>query len=112
MVGPIITGPMAQAVGWRSFWWLNVAILAFNTITLTFTFPETKWHRTHPSEITNASPATAGVTSDTSSADRGDFPTKGVDTVETRRKGPMSDLAHSGTAQQDPYLGRGNLSKA
>lgn len=42
---------MALHVGWRSFWWLNVAAFAFIIVISVFLFPETKWHRLHPQEI-------------------------------------------------------------
>ncbi|XHG01819.1 hypothetical protein AWENTII_005190 [Aspergillus wentii] len=42
---------MAQHVGWRSFFWLNVALLGVVLVLLLFLFPETKWHRAHPAEI-------------------------------------------------------------
>jgi len=45
MVGPIIAGSMAQNVGWRSFWWLYVAMNAFTILCCVFLFPETKFHR-------------------------------------------------------------------
>jgi len=54
MVGPIVAGAMALHVGWRNFWWLNVALFAAVLILLVFFFPETKWHRVHPSELARA----------------------------------------------------------
>ena len=36
---------MAQTVGWRSFWWLNVALNTLAFLTVLVGFPETKWHR-------------------------------------------------------------------
>lgn len=27
MVGPIVAGPMTATTGWRSFWWLNFALI-------------------------------------------------------------------------------------
>lgn len=45
IVGPIISGPMAEHSGWRSFWWLNVAMQGVVLVLLFFLFPETKWQR-------------------------------------------------------------------
>lgn len=45
MVGLIIAGAMASSVGWRNFWWLNVAINTFVFFAVLVSFPETKWHR-------------------------------------------------------------------
>ncbi|KAL4798382.1 MFS transporter [Aspergillus venezuelensis] len=47
MVGPIISGPMAEHVGWRSFFWFNTALLAFVLVLAIFLFPETKYSRNH-----------------------------------------------------------------
>jgi MFS family permease len=44
-VGPIIAGNMAQALGWRSFFWLCTGISSLNFFSLLFLFPETKYHR-------------------------------------------------------------------
>ena len=44
-LGPIMSGNIAAAHGWRSFFWLTVALALFVTILLIFTFPETKYHR-------------------------------------------------------------------
>ena len=51
MVGPIIAGPMAENIGWRSFFWLNVGLLGLSLLLLVFLLPETKWHRAHPNEL-------------------------------------------------------------
>ena len=50
-IGPIISGAMASSVGWRNFYWLNVAILAFAAIAVLVGFPETKWRRPAANEI-------------------------------------------------------------
>jgi MFS family permease len=44
-LGPIMSGNIAAHNGWRSFFWLSVALSAFVTVLLIFTFPETKWQR-------------------------------------------------------------------
>ena len=48
-LGPIIAGAMADGVGWRSFWWLNVALHLFTFMVLLIALPETKWDRGAPS---------------------------------------------------------------
>jgi MFS family permease len=50
-LGAIIGGIMAGRVGWRSFFWLNVALLGAVFVAQLFLFPETKWHRVHPREL-------------------------------------------------------------
>ena len=42
---------MALSVGWRNFYWLNVAILAFAVVAVLVGFPETKWRRPAANEI-------------------------------------------------------------
>ena len=44
-LGPIMSGNIAARHGWRSFFWLSVALSAFVTLCLVFFFPETKWQR-------------------------------------------------------------------
>ena len=42
---------MASSVGWRNFYWLNVAILTFAVFAVLVGFPETKWRRPATNEI-------------------------------------------------------------
>ena len=49
-LGPIIQGTMADGVGWRSFWWLNVALNVFTLLILLVALPETKWDRSDTRE--------------------------------------------------------------
>ncbi|KAI7547338.1 MFS general substrate transporter [Hortaea werneckii] len=44
-LGPIMSGNIAAHHGWRSFFWLTVALAAFVTVLLIVAFPETKYHR-------------------------------------------------------------------
>ncbi|GAT28740.1 LOW QUALITY PROTEIN: MFS transporter [Aspergillus luchuensis] len=96
-VGPIIAGPMAQHVGWRSFFWFNVALLGLVLILVVFLFPETKWHRVHPGEDTHAQEVL-------NSSDTGSEPEK---TAAAAHKENAS-IERSDT---DPWLGRGYPSK-
>ena len=50
-LGPIFAGTMADGVGWRSFWWLNVALNLFTLLVLLVGLPETKWHRVSSREL-------------------------------------------------------------
>ena len=110
MVGPIISGSMAQAVGWRNFWWFNTALIGLSIIMVIFMFPETKWHRLHPNEI--IARRAANIDSKVS-------PTPSQEKVEVDEKltptathGTMPDLSPQETAMRDPYLGKGTPSKA
>jgi MFS family permease len=97
MIGPIVSGPMAIHVGWRSFWWLNVGLIAVSLVMVVFMFPETKWHRLHPSEMTKTS---QGVISD-EKVDEKDV----VTTAENK-------LTSVEAADQDPWLGKGGPKKS
>ncbi|KAJ5966385.1 hypothetical protein N7481_013099 [Penicillium waksmanii] len=44
-IGPVIAGNIAERFGWRSFFWLSLAMSCFNFLTLLIFFPETKFHR-------------------------------------------------------------------
>ncbi|KAL3451719.1 major facilitator superfamily domain-containing protein [Aspergillus insuetus] len=44
-IGPIIAGNIAERFGWRSFFWLSLAMAVFNLITLLTLYPETKYSR-------------------------------------------------------------------
>jgi MFS family permease len=45
-IGPIISGPLSDRYGWRSFFWLATGLAVSNLILLAAFFPETKFHRT------------------------------------------------------------------
>jgi len=59
-LGPIMSGNIGALHGWRSFFWLTVALAVFVTVLLIFAFPETKFHRDStnhsqaPNEKTNS----------------------------------------------------------
>lgn len=115
MVGPIISGPMAGHLGWRSFWWLNTGLLAFTAICCIFLFPETKFNRSFApqhSAVTGSPPIKNGsaemVESAALNGDNSDLEkTVSVQPTKTARS---SNLAHVHT-HQDPFLGRGKPSK-
>ena len=97
---------MAEQIGWRSFWWLNVGMFGFTIIATIFLFPETKWHRQHMTDVnqgsTLPSPVSEGVLKEGSSDDH-------IEESKTQAQFPR--LAASETAQKDPYLGKGVPSK-
>lgn len=98
MVGPIVAGPMAIHVGWRSFWWLNVGLIAASFLMVVFAFPETRWHRIHPTEMQAASNSV--LTNDVTPEGE-----KGAATVE-------NTVPYVETAEKDPWLGKGTPKKS
>ncbi len=106
-VGPIIAGPMAEYSGWRNFWWLNVGLIGATFLICLFGFPETKYHRIHPDEIQN-------MVSQNTTEFQGEKTTittiQGSD-IEKVVPPELADLSHAGTAQRDPWLGKGRPSK-
>ncbi|CCT65017.1 related to HOL1, putative substrate-H+ antiporter [Fusarium fujikuroi] len=119
MIGPIIGGSMALNVGWRNFWWFNVALGAVVVIYIIFLFPETKWHRPHPNEIIEEARAnekiegSANVSHAEASRPNSDGITEHVTGAEKEGTTPegFTDLSTSETAARDPYLGRGKPAK-
>jgi MFS family permease len=110
MVAPIISGGMAEHVGWRAFWWLYTALLALSIIMVVFMFPETKWHRAHPNELVKQAnerqaAAAAAIDNDTSSNEKGDKAV--LEQVPTT----SNEIAQVETNARDPWLGKGGPSK-
>ena len=101
MIAPIISGSMAVHVGWRNFWWLYTALVVLSIAMVVFMFPETKYHRAHPSE--HAAIGGEKMTSNSS-------PKQSEAVLE--QTATNNELGHVDTAARDPYLGRGKPSKA
>lgn len=84
---------MAEHIGWRSFFWLNVGLLGLTLLLQIFFFPETKWHRTHPNEGTQGQPSTE----------------------ESETEKPVAIAQHENVnaeaGDRDPYLHKGTPSK-
>ena len=121
-VAPIISGAMADHIGWRSFWWLNTALLGASLLMVIFMFPETRWHRKHPDEI--ASSSTLNQDSPASSTEKMAAAalekTSDIHVDEAAiRQAPTSisavlpelGFSEQETAARDPYLGKGTPSK-
>jgi MFS family permease len=119
MVAPIISGSMTQHIGWRSFWWLNSALLALSIIMVLFMFPETKWHRLHPDEVMKNLAAEAQTSSPAGSQEKvqpAELAAEESEKVDSEATKPtaskmMNELSHQATAERDPWLGKGTPSK-
>lgn len=126
MVGPIISGPMAQQLGWRNFWWLNTALLGFVAVLCIFAFPETKFNRAFmPSNsvVSSSPPLKTGSMEEieqvpgsdkhaVSAADHAHpektAPDQPQENTITEKDAPLSHV-HT---HEDPWLGRGKPSRA
>jgi MFS family permease len=110
MVAPIISGAMAAHVGWRNFWWLNVALIGLSFLMVLFMFPETKWNRIHPDEVDQTSLASSNKEDvQTSEKTPIDTSLQHVDTDPSQNT--ENGLETTETAARDPWLGRGGPSK-
>ena len=94
---------MTLHTNWRNFWWLNVALLSVVFILLVFFFPETRWHRPHPSEMAHTETMSEeNIESHTAVTDPekvGSSPSK------------HAELKIAETGAVDPFLGKGYPSK-
>lgn len=112
---------MADNVGWRSFWWLNVGLLGAGTLMSIFLFPETKYHRLHTDEIhhnpiANAPPADGPSVAALTEEKPGTSTTEVIDKIEqvptsTSLPPQPVDLAPTEAAARDPHLGKGTPAK-
>ncbi len=91
---------MADHVGWRNFWWLNVALFVLTLIMTATMFPESKWHRIHPNELGQA------LSSEISTGQEfNELSQKAVKTEGSTQE-DMTSVARTETAESDPFLGR------
>ena len=99
-LGPIISGNMAQYVGWRNFFWLCTGLACLNFLAILFLFPETKFHRSG----LNGTGATEKIDT-TGVADK----TSGVEVIEASRLGSITGRGKPTISQwwlaQKPFPG-------
>jgi hypothetical protein len=115
MVGPIISGSMAEEVGWRSFWWLNTGLLGLSFLMVVFMFPETKFNR---NVSLDGSPASSVAEKDRQTTIEHTSPVA-TDDAEKIQQVPTAgsglpntqELTLEETAARDPYLGKGKPGK-
>lgn len=119
MVGPIVSGSMTETVGWRSFWWLNTAILGLSFLMVVFMFPETRFKRTIHEPVGQEKDKSSSLDEkiDTSTTENvngsSDTDANEIKHVNTASSAlPKSTgLTLTETAARDPYLGRGTPGK-
>jgi MFS family permease len=115
MIGPIISGSMAEEVGWRSFWWLNTGLLGLSFLMVVFMFPETRYNR---HEQIGGSPASS-VTEKQQQATVENISPAMMEESEKIQQVPTTSSALPNTAEltleetaaRDPYLGKGKPAK-
>jgi MFS family permease len=108
MVGPIISGPMALTVGWRNFWWLNVALLGFSFLLVAFGFPETKWNRV---ELETAKSSPPGNTPPNEKAIASNEQPHEKSSPPAQEEIESAPVTSDNVEASDPWLGRGAPSK-
>lgn len=113
MIAPIISGAMAENVGWRSFWWFNTGLIGLSTIMIFFMFPETKWHRQHPGEI-HHDLITGGKKQPSSAETKENMKAEEASSVENADSVAIAPVPLTAveTAERDPWLGKGKPSKS
>lgn len=100
---------MAEHVGWRNFWWLNVALNTVSLLAVLFGFPESKWDRNQRHLENNGDQKEHDLSGETSA----------VETIQGQNPNPhtMADndveKLHLGTIEiaKDDNLGRGRPNK-
>lgn len=103
---------MAEYSNWRNYWWLNVALHAFIFLICLVGFPETKWHRVHPSETPRTAPATHSQSSDEPKEKIAAHDDITIEKMDAKLgAGGDGDLSKQATAVRDPYLGKGKPDK-
>ena len=99
---------MAEYTGWRSFWWLNTAMLGATFLMVLFSFPETKWHRVHPNELARTA---TNLSSPLSKEGRTVDLNRGTDIEKSHTADGLPDLSHTATSSRDPFLRKGSPSR-
>ena len=100
-LGPIMSGNIAAAHGWRSFFWLSTALSAFVTLLIIVGFPETRYfHRTAERRNTATSFATENSAEKSVASDAGE------------KHGHNSESSSERAAAAAPFVvGKGRPSK-
>jgi MFS family permease len=127
MIGPIVSGAMADHLGWRSFWWFNTGLLAFTCLINVFLFPETRyrraWEGTREKHTHTSAVKQSEIHSEPKERSNGDTTHHESDPSAPGSNEQVHDnldnavlAAESGNlttqpTHQDPFLGRGSPSK-
>ncbi|KAF2091406.1 serine/threonine kinase 16 [Saccharata proteae CBS 121410] len=110
LVSPTISGSMALHVGWRNFWWLNVAMLGLSLILVLFLFPETKYHRQNPDEQPTPTPRPSNEKNDIGTIEKA----RSSSQESNQSNNPIA-ISHGpdpSTIPPTPHLGRGHPSRS
>lgn len=105
---------MSLHAGWRSFWWLNTAMLGLGCIMVACLYPETKYPRPHKdaANATHAPASPALSSSEKAGAETFEFAPPITQAPTHHSTTPASDLETTPTAARDPWLNHGTPSKA
>jgi hypothetical protein len=102
---------MAEHSGWRSFWWLNVALMALTLVVVIFMFPETKWDNVRREKHVGGKQVHRDLAADGSEKVENGADTT-IKTTSGNTNAADSDGNNIGSTVTDPYLGKGKPSKA
>lgn len=97
---------MSLHLGWRNFWWFNTGLIGLSLIMVVFMFPETKWHRSHPDDLSQ-------ITQTSSQEKVLDHGTTGAHNENTISKDQSGTIMHvlsndNHSEPRDPWLGKGS----
>ena len=94
MVGPIVSGAISERFGWRSFWWLNVALYAACFAFQLCLHPETYYDRRHLVGATAApdkrSPSTKSIASEAAAGNSASSQTAAAPAPASKHDQPVS----------------------
>ncbi|CAK7199367.1 hypothetical protein SEUCBS139899_002045 [Sporothrix eucalyptigena] len=111
VVAPVVSGALAEHGGWPNFWWLSAGLTGLSLLLVVFGFPETKWHRIHPSkeqgvpklQQESSKIFTEHDDRDASATELGEMPPSSINASVTTG----NQLQHAATRSYDEYLGKG-----
>src|ERR1700712_1241003 len=100
---------MAEHSGWRSFWWLNVALMSLTLVSVIFMFPETKWDSIRRERLQDNMATAPKLAVDKTEKVEDRSAAKIKTTSGNVTAGDSAEVG--GLAPSDPYLGKGKPNK-
>ncbi|CAI6317840.1 unnamed protein product [Periconia digitata] len=101
-LGPVMAGSISVHHGWRSFWWLELALSVFSVVLIALTFPETKYHRSNRHMNGDETPSTQEDTGILEAAGE-KHPVERDDTESANSESPPVGRGHPSRKQFMPF---------